>query len=581
MATRATIPLWLKLLVGALLLAVIPTVVIGTMSYQRSREVLEAHARTSQVVLSENLNDKMRTIFDGAKRDMYSVARLLTRSDLADEPKLALILAEVSASESLDNVDIYDAHGVLIDRMLEQRDLQVPPTAPTWKIVDLEHVDVGAAIAMKSEVRVPIAMMVVDRDNVTTGILVSYISLAAVQSKIDQLSVEQLGGQPRTMLLLDRQLRAVAATTSADTIALANQSAIGLLQQGNGNLVDNAVLTYGPEYSDIDGTTMIGTLRPVLGWPFSLLVQQPRDIVYADAVALRRTTIIIVTVAIAIAALLAFGFARAVTSPIRSLVSFTKSLAARKFSQRVQVKTRDELSLLADALNQSAKDLGDSEVQIKREHEIRADLGRYLPAPIVDRVVARQQDMGLGGKRRSISVVFADVVGFTPLTGKLEPEVVVSILNELFTIMSEIVFRHEGMIDKFIGDSMMAIWGAPEPTTDHAERAVAAALDMQKWLEFGRKRWKDRYDISIDVAIGINSGDAVVGNIGSQTRMEYTAIGEAVNVAARVESVARPRQVLITAATKSQLPDTFDIVEIGEKQLPGREVPTMLYEVTA
>lgn len=577
--TRTHIPLWLKLLVGALLLAVLPAITIGTMSYLRSRDVLQREARRTQTILAEQLVSRVQATFASAQKDMYAVAQLLV-AELPDAEKLALINSAISASEMLDHVVIYDAKGDYVDRVAEQHDAQIPAAPKTWTARDREHFEVGDAVAMPSEVRVPVAMALRSHADVITGYLLSYVSMAPVQAQLERLSVEFLDGHPRNMLVIDREVRAVAASSSALALGLVSQREIELLRNAGSELVLKATKITGPEYRD-GNAIMVGALVPVLGWPFSLVVQQPRDIVYAELALLRTRIMIVVGVALAIAALLAFGFARAVTAPIRRLVAFTRMLAARNFSERVTVDTRDELATLGYALNKSAQDLGDSEDKIRREHEIRNDLSRYLPAPIVEKVVAREQDMGLGGTRRDISVVFADVVGFTPLTGKLEPEVVVSILNELFTIMSEIVFRHGGMIDKFIGDSMMAIWGAPEPSTDHAERAVAAALDMQKWLEFGRKRWQDRYDISIDVAIGINSGPAVVGNIGSQTRMEYTAIGESVNVAARVESVARPRQVLITAATKAQLSDSFDVVEIGPQQLPGRDKPTMLYEVNA
>ncbi len=578
--TRTRFPLWLKLLIGALLLAALPAVAIGTMSYLRSTRVLELQARRTQEVLSNSLGDSVQAMFGAAKNDMYGVARLLSTAELPDNQKLALINAAISASEPLDHVVVYDATGVYVDRFIERRDLQVPPAPPHVPVRDADTIDVGDAVRLPSEIRVPIAMALRSSDNKVTGYILSYVSLAPVQSLLERLSSEFLDSDPRNMLLVDRQLRVIAASSATVAMTMAPQTELELLRNGGVDLVRTATKIYGPAYRD-GNATMVGTLSPVIGWPFSLVVQQSRDVVYAERLRLRNRVIAVVAIALAVAALLAFGFARMVTAPIRKLVAFTRSLAARKFGERVAIDTRDELSTLGQALNQSAQDLGDSEQQIRHEHEIRNDLSRYLPAPIVEKVVAREQDMGLGGKRREISVVFADVVGFTPLTGKLEPEVVVSILNELFTIMSEIVFRHGGMIDKFIGDSMMALWGAPEATDDHAERAVAAALDMQKWLEFGRKRWKERYDITIDVAIGINTGSAVVGNIGSQTRMEYTAIGESVNVAARVESVARPRQVLITAATKAALPDVYDVVEIGEKQLPGREKPTMLYEVNA
>ena len=187
--------------------------------------------------------------------------------------------------------------------------------------------------------------------------------------------------------------------------------------------------------------------------------------------------------------------------------------------------------------------------------------------------------MKLGGERREISVLFADVVAFTPIADSLAAEDTVALLNELFTILTEIVFRHAGTVDKFIGDSVMAIWNAPEIQRDHARRAIAAAEDMMRWLEAGNQGWRQKYGVVVELAIGINSGQAVVGNVGSETRMQYTAIGDAVNVAARLESIARPQQILVTKSTKEAAGEGYELVPLGPRQLVGRQESVNLYEV--
>jgi adenylate cyclase len=187
--------------------------------------------------------------------------------------------------------------------------------------------------------------------------------------------------------------------------------------------------------------------------------------------------------------------------------------------------------------------------------------------------------VSLGGERREITVMFADVVGFTPLAERQRAQDVVTMLNELFTILTEIVFRHGGTVDKFVGDCVMAMWGAPQPQADHAARAVAAAEDMQAWLEAGNESWRERFGFEIELAIGINSGEAVVGNFGSEKRMDYTAIGDTVNVAARLESIARPGQILVTAATRNAVGDRATFVALGARGVIGRSQQLELFEV--
>jgi class 3 adenylate cyclase len=313
------------------------------------------------------------------------------------------------------------------------------------------------------------------------------------------------------------------------------------------------------------------------GW--ALVAQVPRDAAYAPVTRVQRIVTGAVIGALLIAVIASIVLSRQVTSPIEQLSSFADSLAKRRFSETVEIKTSDELAVLGRAMSQAANDLQASETRIREEEAIRADLGRYLPSDLVDKVVKREQDMGLGGQRREVTVLFADVVAFTPLTRELAPEDTVLILNELFTILTEIVFRHDGTVDKFIGDCVMAMWGAPRDEPDHAAKALEAAEEIVSWLEIGNANWKKKYGVTIQIAVGINSGEAVVGNIGSKTRMEYTAIGDAVNVAARLEAIARPQQILITEETRVAAGEGFEFTEIGERTLAGRETPTRLYEL--
>jgi class 3 adenylate cyclase len=315
------------------------------------------------------------------------------------------------------------------------------------------------------------------------------------------------------------------------------------------------------------------------GRPLGIVVQVPRRITYASLYTMR--TVVVLSVLLVCALVIAWSYlmARRMTAPIAALARFARRLARRDFAHSVAVETHDELALLAASMNHAARDLAESEARIRREEAIRSDLGRYLPAELVERVVARKQDMALGGARATVTVLFADVVAFTPLVEKLAAEGTVSILNELFTMLTEIVFRHGGTVDKFIGDCVMAMWGAPVSDPEHARRAIAAAEEMMSWLESSNAIWRNRYGVTIRLAIGINSGEAVVGNIGSERRMEYTAIGDVVNVAARLESIARPSQILASAQTRAAAGESFSYVDLGLRPMHGREQPIHVFEV--
>ena len=278
-----------------------------------------------------------------------------------------------------------------------------------------------------------------------------------------------------------------------------------------------------------------------------------------------------------IALIIGLAMGRRLSAPVLDVAQAARKVASGDFDVRVAGGSRDEVGQMAESFNTMAADLGSYRDQVVEETRIRTDLSRYLTAELVDQIVEEKASLDLGGKRQRVTVLFADVVSFTPMAEKYDPEFVVSILNELFTFMTEIVFKNGGVVDKFIGDCVMAVFGAPETHEDDALRAVRAAEEMHHWLEVGNAKWRKDLGKDLQLAIGINTGDAVVGNIGSKKRMEYTVIGDAVNVAARLEAVARPGQVLMTAETMALVIDEFECKSIGERKLSGKGEPMEIF----
>jgi adenylate cyclase len=182
--------------------------------------------------------------------------------------------------------------------------------------------------------------------------------------------------------------------------------------------------------------------------------------------------------------------------------------------------------------------------QLAEESRARESLGRFLSPVLVERVLQRAIDLKRGGQETEVTVMFADIRGFTSLTERSRAHDVVKLLNEYFDLMVEVVFKHQGILDKFIGDALMAVWGAPVAAGDDAARAVAAALDMQASLESFNEFRRDRGDEPIAIGIGLASGRCVSGAIGARRRMEYTVICESVNLASPLSGLAHTGQVL-------------------------------------
>jgi adenylate cyclase len=195
--------------------------------------------------------------------------------------------------------------------------------------------------------------------------------------------------------------------------------------------------------------------------------------------------------------------------------------------------------------------------------------------------VARQlvEQGGIETGRRDVTLLFSDIRGFTTLSETRSPEEVIALLNRYFSLQVDVVFRHSGSLDKFIGDCIMGIWGAPLDDPDHARHAVACALDMADTLQaFKRELGAEHTDF--DVGIGLHSGPAVVGLMGSQKRLEYTAIGDTVNLASRIEGLTKDakRRILVSKDTAERCADAFDFVSCGSYHVKGRAQPVELFE---
>ncbi len=218
----------------------------------------------------------------------------------------------------------------------------------------------------------------------------------------------------------------------------------------------------------------------------------------------------------------------------------------------------------------------------RRARDIRKMFSSYVSKRIVDELIRDPSKAKLGGDRKEITVLFSDIRGFTAFSEKLQPEEVVSLLNEYLGAMTEIVFEYEGTLDKFVGDAIVALWGAPIGQPDHAERACGCALAMIVRLKQLQAKWAAEGKHVIDIGIGINTGDMVVGNIGAPgKKMDYTVIGDNVNLGARLESLTRQynNHIIISEYTYSKVKDIVTVNELGSVTVKGKQQPVVIYDL--
>lgn len=217
--------------------------------------------------------------------------------------------------------------------------------------------------------------------------------------------------------------------------------------------------------------------------------------------------------------------------------------------------------------------------ETKQKNYITKQFGRYISPDLVKEIAKSDSEIQLGGIKRELSLLFLDVSGFTPLSEKLKPEEVVDFLNMMFNLITEVTLQNRGTIDKFIGDAAMILYNAPLDVPDHAYYAVKTGFEIQEGMEQIRRDVEAKYGVTLSIRIGINTGDVVVGNIGSYLRVDYTAIGDNVNTAARIESNARPNKVWVSESTYDLTKEYFEYEFAGEKLMKGKSAPLKLFEV--
>jgi len=573
MGLRAKITL--TLLALALIPLAITTGVVSYLNLDRLKlSTKEYRLATADVVVSEVGN-----LLDSARSELDTVGAALSLPSLSVEERITQANVALLGNNFVRMVGVYGPHGKRVEtlRVKGTRDLKLMPDTLSEALRGVARTEGMAPLAVNMEAGVLPAITPMFQgsgpDKKVYGYLWSAVDLKPLNAAVREASKRRFGKKGDRVFILDDRFKVVVH-------GVAEQ--VGKELKGEGVTVGleggrlPRTVAYAADYT-VDGAAMLGVLVPIPSVGWGVVVQQPKDEAYR-AVQDTVTTAMVVGVAFALLALITGLFVgRRLSAPVLSVASAAGKVAEGDFSVRVEAEGKDEVGQMGRSFNTMAKELGDFRDQVVKETRIRTDLSRYLTAELVEQIVEERASLDLGGKRQRVTIIFADVVSFTPMAEKYPPEFVVGILNELFTFLTEIVFKHGGIVDKFIGDCVMAVFGAPEEGEEDELAAVRAAEEMNHWLEVGNAKWRKDLGKDLQLAVGINTGEAVVGNIGSKKRMEYTVIGDAVNVAARLEAVARPGQVLMTAETMERVSEEFECESIGERKLSGKGEPMEIF----
>jgi adenylate cyclase len=271
---------------------------------------------------------------------------------------------------------------------------------------------------------------------------------------------------------------------------------------------------------------------------------------------------------------MAFALGRRITQPIDKLVNASRAIGQGDYSFRFRDRRKDELGLLMEAFNEMAQGM-------LEKTQVKSALSRYVSAGVAREILSNLDDVGLSGKRVEGSVLFADIKGFTQIAEKIRPEELVSILNRYFTLITCACEINHGMVDKYMGDGVMLVFGAPEPDTDHAYHAISCALLIQKLVAHENALREEQGKFPVQFRIGVNTGSMLAGNMGSRERMEYTVVGDTVNLASRLCGITNGNEIVISREMYLR-DDVRKRVIAGEYQsiqLRGISQPVSTYRV--
>lgn len=570
-----------KWTLALLLTGAVPLAALTFTTTRIQKRGLETAERHLEIAVIDHVATVLDESLDSAAEATHRVGRILTEATItSDDARLELAREAMARGTMLAQVAVYDEHGKLLDAInrvgaeVARPPEQVATTAPAadapgrW-LPPNPSAD-GAALQFLEPVF---------RDGALRAWVLGTLRGHALGSQLTGISRDRFDGRPDGVLLLDEQGRVFAG---GDRSFVSGTSLFGRDLFSETTLPSDVAtkpFALSTEFTSATGESMIGSARVLPHRRWFVVVRRPADAVY---VTLARTRRQLGFAAIG-SALLAIGLgaflAARTTRPISALTDLARAYGRRELGKRSDVRTGDELETLGSSMMQMADDIAKGEREIIRRTAVEANLSRYLPKEVAESIANGERELELGGERREVTILFADVVSFTPFAEAAGPERVVSFLNELFTVLSEVVFRHGGIIDKFIGDSLMAIFGAPTAQSDHASRALAAAEDMHRFVEASAPAWRERYGFDVKLAIGLSTGEVVVGNLGSEARMEYTAIGDVVNIAARLEALARPGQTLVVESTAAAAGDGWTFAWLGEQPLRGKRAVVKVAEV--
>lgn len=347
-----------------------------------------------------------------------------------------------------------------------------------------------------------------------------------------------------------------------------NLNDLPIVERMKKSTVDNGQFRYEAK----DGVSYLGSFKK-LGLGGVGVISQVREVkIFEEVNNIQKRNVYILIVSLALSFIVVYIFAKSLSTPILKLVDASEEIRRGNYHIELHATTHDEIGTLTKSFVSMGRGLEERE-------KLKDSFGRFVNQDIAE--LAAKGKLSIGGQRKYCTIFFSDIRSFTAISEKLQPEEVVEFLNQYMTEMVKCVQDTGGTVDKFIGDAIMATWGALRDSKQHAKSSVEAALRMrEKLIEFNEGRGSVKKPI-IQIGCGINTGYVIAGQIGSANKMEYTVIGDSVNLASRVESLNKETQtdILITETTYQEIKSDYHVLSMGEIELKGKSKAQKVYAV--
>lgn len=411
-----------------------------------------------------------------------------------------------------------------------------------------------------------------------------------VADRPEMVAAAQAGVESFALTIVRSDSEAIIAIRADGTVAMRTSSIDATPEETTRLQALYAAATRG-----FQPLTLGGVQRVAAGFPFGpfgwyVLVTEERATFFGDVDTITRTTLIILAVSLLAAALLVLFFVRYMTAPLASMVvAMRRIIDSGDLSERVEVRFPDEIGTMSHTFNIMLGELEkayekikhyafDAVLAQKKEAKVRHIFQKFVPQELIDRFFQNPEAM-LVGENRRLAVLFSDIRSFTTISESMQPDDLVSSLNRYFGSMVDIIMSHNGIIDKYIGDAIMAFFGAPVHHDDDAKASVLAAMEMTEALDVFNQAQREAGKPEFRIGIGINYGIVTVGNIGCDKKMDYTVIGDMVNLASRLEGLTKMyhQPLIFSEFLRDELGDEFPCRLLDTVAVKGKTKGVRIY----